>query len=90
MKLLHSQEASIVPIVPVRIDDSTVPEQLAQIQWVDLRENGAEEQLLNGLSYATGLTLRLHGPFQTIEQIAQRNEILKKYSAETPTDARWF
>lgn len=62
MKLLQSRDASVVPIVPVRIDDSEVPEQLAQIQWVDLREEGAEEKLLRGLAHATGLTLRSAGP----------------------------
>ncbi|MHB8744405.1 MAG: toll/interleukin-1 receptor domain-containing protein [Sulfuricaulis sp.] len=62
MKLLQSNEANVVPIVPVRIDDSPVPEQLAQIQWVDLREDGAEEKLFRGLARATGLTLRSTGP----------------------------
>jgi hypothetical protein len=62
MKLLQSRDASVVPIVPVRIDDSAVPEQLAQIQWVDLQEKGAEEKLLRGLAHATGLTLRSTGP----------------------------
>jgi hypothetical protein len=62
MKLLQSNEANVVPIVPVRIDDSAVPEQLAQIQWVDLREEGSEEKLLRGLARATGLTLRSTGP----------------------------
>jgi hypothetical protein len=62
MKLLQSRETGIVPIVPVRVDDSSVPEELAQIQWVDLREDGAEQRLLRGLSHATGLTLRSSGP----------------------------
>lgn len=61
MKLLQSRDANVVPIVPVRIDDSVVPEQLAQIQWVDLREKGSEEKLLKGLAHATGLTLRSTG-----------------------------
>lgn len=62
MKLLQSRDASIVPILPVRIDDSAVPEQLAEIQWIDLQENGAEEKLVRGLAHATGLTLRSSGP----------------------------
>lgn len=62
MKLLQSRDANVVPIVPVRIDDSAVPELLAQIQWVDLQEKGAEEKLLRGLAHATGLTLRSTGP----------------------------
>lgn len=61
MKLLQSHEADVVPIVPVKIDDSNAPEALSQIQWVDLREDGAEERLLRGLSHATGLTLRSSG-----------------------------
>lgn len=62
MKLLQSRETDVVPIVPVRVDDSSVPEALAQIQWVDLREKDAEQQLLRGLSHATGLTLRSSEP----------------------------
>ena len=62
MKLLQSRDASVVPIVPVRIDDSTVPEELAQIQWVDLKDDGAKEKLLRGLAHATGLTLRTTRP----------------------------
>lgn len=56
MRLLQSDEDNIVPIVPVRIDDSSVPDELAKIQWIDLREDGAEENLLLRLTRATGQT----------------------------------
>lgn len=50
LESLQERDKEISPIVPVKLDDSEVPEQLAHIQWVNLNEEGGLERLLSGLS----------------------------------------
>jgi phosphate/sulfate permease len=50
---LQEQEAGVSPIIPVRLDATTVPNELSRIQWVDFFTKGGKESLLNGLSRIT-------------------------------------
>jgi hypothetical protein len=47
-------------IVPILLDDTTPPEELADIQWVDLRIPGANDRLLRGLAAITHSDLEPH------------------------------
>jgi|GEM_PF-1630659 hypothetical protein len=53
VKQFRSGDASSTPIIPIRIDDALPPDELADIQWLDLREDGSTEQLLRGLAFVT-------------------------------------
>ena len=49
MDTLQSPEPEISPVVPVRLDNSEVPERLSHIQWVNLFEEDGMDRLLFGL-----------------------------------------
>jgi hypothetical protein len=54
IKTLQERRKEISPVIPVRLDDSNVPEKLAHVQWVNLFENGGMNKLLAGLKKAIG------------------------------------
>lgn len=47
---LHESEKDFSPVIPVRLDNSPVPDRLAHVQWVNLFEEGGLERLFAGLS----------------------------------------
>lgn len=53
LEALHQPQAQLRSIIPVRLDDSEVPEDLSHIQWVDMREEDGTSRLLAGLKRAT-------------------------------------
>lgn len=53
VKRLNSGDVKAIPVIPVRIDNSTLPEELTGIHWVDLNAPDAEERLLRGLVFVT-------------------------------------
>lgn len=55
MKLLQSESKDMMPIIPVRLDETPVPKRLAHIQCVDISTPEFEKYLLKGLAHATGL-----------------------------------
>ncbi|MEO5370080.1 MAG: toll/interleukin-1 receptor domain-containing protein [Magnetococcus sp. DMHC-1] len=59
IKLFKSRGDVDIPIIPVRLDDTPVPDILKHIQWADMRSPDAEKQILRGLSRLTGLQLNL-------------------------------
>ena len=50
LKTLQERETGVSPVIPVRLENSTVPEGLSHIQWVDLFEDTGMDQLLSGLN----------------------------------------
>lgn len=54
MSVMRSRDESFSPVIPVRLDDSPVPEELLDVQWVDLREKNGLEQLEKGLKRVLG------------------------------------
>ncbi|HEY1935527.1 MAG TPA: toll/interleukin-1 receptor domain-containing protein [Acetobacteraceae bacterium] len=55
LEVLQSRKEDSSPILPVRLDDSEVPDLLKDIQWVDLRTEGGKKKLVEGLTYGIGL-----------------------------------
>lgn len=49
LKTLQERQKDISPVVPVRLDDSPVPESLSHVQWVNLFDENGLERLLTGL-----------------------------------------
>lgn len=47
---LPAPNKDMSPVIPVRLDDSEVPEGLSHVAWVDLYESGGKERLLSGLA----------------------------------------
>lgn len=47
---LQEKEKDMSPVIPVRLDDSPVPDRLSHVQWVNLFEANGMERLLMGLS----------------------------------------
>lgn len=47
---LQEQDRDISPVVPVRLDETEVPESLSHVQWVNLFDDTGMERLLSGLS----------------------------------------
>lgn len=54
MRVLHEPKGRTSPIIPLRLDDAEVPEELAHIQWLDLGESGALDRLEAGLKRIAG------------------------------------
>ena len=50
METLQGKEKDFSPVVPVRLDDSEIPERLSHIQGVNLFEETGMEHLLSGLN----------------------------------------
>lgn len=55
MNVLHEPESNVSPVIPVRLDDTDVPERLSHIRWVDLQDDGSLEQLERGLRRVLGV-----------------------------------
>lgn len=53
LETLQEREKDVSPVIPVRLDDTEVPEQLSHIQWVNLFEENGLEYLSKGLSRIT-------------------------------------
>lgn len=52
LEALQEREREIGPVIPVRLDESPVPENLAHIHWVNLREPDGFDFLVSGLKQA--------------------------------------
>jgi len=52
LNVLQERDKNISPVIPVRLDNSEVPEKLSHIQWVNLFEENGMERLMAGLSRA--------------------------------------
>jgi len=50
LETLQEREKDISPVVPVRLDESPVPERLAHVHWVNLFEENGLERLFAGLN----------------------------------------
>jgi hypothetical protein len=50
LDVLQEREKNISPVIPVRLDDSKVPEMLSHIHWVDLFDQQGMARLMSGLS----------------------------------------
>jgi len=57
MKVLSAKDRETFPVLPVRLDNSEVPKDLAHVQWVNWNDPEAKSQILLGLAYATGVSL---------------------------------
>jgi len=53
LEILQEREKDMSPVIPVRLDDTEVPERLSHIQWVNFFEENGLERLLKGLSRIT-------------------------------------
>jgi len=53
LEILQEREKDISPIIPVRLDDSEVPERLSHIHWVNLFDENGLDLLSKGLSRIT-------------------------------------
>ncbi len=53
LEILQEREKDISPIIPVRLDDSEVPERLSHIHWVNLFDENGMDLLSKGLSRVT-------------------------------------
>jgi hypothetical protein len=49
LETLQEREKDLSPVLPVRVDDSQVPERLAHVQWVNLFEDSGLDRLTMGL-----------------------------------------
>jgi len=56
METLQEQERDFSPVVPVRLDNSEIPERLSHVQWVNLFEETGMERLLSGLNRVVSST----------------------------------
>jgi hypothetical protein len=56
METLQEQERDFSPVVPVRLDNSEIPERLSHVQWVNLFEETGMKRLLSGLSRVVSST----------------------------------
>jgi hypothetical protein len=56
METLQEQERNFSPVVPVRLDNSEIPERLSHVQWVNLFEETGMERLLSGLNRVVSST----------------------------------
>ncbi|MCB1824034.1 MAG: toll/interleukin-1 receptor domain-containing protein [Candidatus Competibacteraceae bacterium] len=54
MSIMRSKDESFSPVIPVRLDDAEVPQELADVHWVDLRSKDGLEQLEKGLNRVLG------------------------------------
>lgn len=54
MSVMRSRDESFSPVIPVRLDDSPVPQELEDVHWVDLREKDGLDQLEKGLKRVLG------------------------------------
>ncbi len=54
MSVMRSKDESFSPVIPVRLDDAEVPQELADVHWVDLRSKDGLEQLEKGLKRVLG------------------------------------
>lgn len=70
-KVITARDKNIFPILPVRLDSTEVPKDLATVQWVNWSDIDARRKLLLGLSNATGLTLPSTGPAQEAAQAGE-------------------
>lgn len=53
LQVLQEREKDISPVIPVRLDNTQVPEQLSHVHWVSLSEEGGIEKLVAGLKKLT-------------------------------------
>lgn len=54
MSVMRSRDESFSPVIPVRLDDSVVPQELGDVHWVDLRDKDGLEKLEKGLKRVLG------------------------------------
>jgi hypothetical protein len=54
MSVMRSRNELFSPIIPVRLDDSEVPRDLSDVNWVDLQSKDGFEQLERGLKSVLG------------------------------------
>lgn len=54
MATMRSRDESFSPVIPVRLDDSPVPDEVKDVHWVDLYKEGGLEQLDRGLKRVLG------------------------------------
>lgn len=60
LNTMHDTHEDISPIVPVRLDESPVPDRLAHVQWVNLFEPDGMDKLVAGLKKVTAPNRALH------------------------------
>jgi hypothetical protein len=58
LDILQERQKDVSPVVPVRLDDSPVPERLSHIQWVNLFEENGLGRLIAGLDKIVKSTQR--------------------------------
>lgn len=54
MTAMRSRDETFSPVIPIRLDDTPVPEQFKDIHWVDIRNEEGYEQLEKGLKRVLG------------------------------------
>lgn len=54
MSAMRSRDETFSPVIPIRLDDTPVPEQVRDIHWVDIRNKEGYEQLEKGLKRVLG------------------------------------
>lgn len=52
---MKSKDESFSPVIPVRLDDAEVPQPLADVSWIDLRDPESFERLDRGLKRVLGV-----------------------------------
>lgn len=53
LKGFKSGGVKSIPIIPVRIDDTTPPDDLSEIQWLDFWSENSRDKLLKGIMFVT-------------------------------------
>lgn len=54
MATMKSKDESFSPVIPLRLDDTEVPESLAGVHWIDIRDPESFERLDKGLKRVLG------------------------------------
>lgn len=56
LDLLDERAEGFSPVIPVRLEDTEVPERLRGLQWVDLYKDGSMQKLQQAIKKATALS----------------------------------
>jgi hypothetical protein len=55
LDLMEEKKEGISPVIPVRLEETTLPDRLKHLQWLDLFTENGFEQLFKTLKVATGV-----------------------------------
>jgi hypothetical protein len=54
MKTMSSRDESSSPVIPIKLDDAPLPQEVEDVHWLDLREENAFDHLERGLKRILG------------------------------------